>query len=79
LRLIVEVRGTLNGVYSKPLELNSTTSSTNVYTATIPENWIKEPETVESDVLPSSAASLRSPAFVRPLCCPLELDRFGSL
>jgi hypothetical protein len=79
LQLIVEVRGTLNGVYSKPLELNSTTSSTNVYTATIPENWIKEPETVESDVLPSSAASLRSPAFVHPLCCPLELDRFGAL
>jgi hypothetical protein len=52
LPLIVEVKGKLNGVHSVPLELNST--GTNVYTATIPENWIKEPETVESDVLPSS-------------------------
>ena len=52
LPLSIEVKGKLNGVHSVPLELNSTGS--NVYTATIPENWIKEPETVESDVLPSS-------------------------
>jgi hypothetical protein len=55
LPLIVEVKGKLNGVHSVPLELNSTGS--NVYSAMIPENWIKEPETVESAVLPSSVTA----------------------
>jgi hypothetical protein len=64
LKLTFEVMGKLNrGRHSAPLEPNS--AATNVYTATIPENWIKEPETVESDVLPSSMAApirFRSPA-----------------
>ena len=36
---------------SAPLEPDTT--GINVYTAAIPENWIKMPETVESDDLPS--------------------------
>jgi hypothetical protein len=60
LQLTVVVKGQLNGVHSVPLELDG--SDTNVYTATIPGNLIKEPETVESDVLPSSAAPRSSRA-----------------
>jgi hypothetical protein len=61
LQLTVEVTGKLNGAYSVPLELSSPGSNavTNVYTATIPENSIKEPGIVESDDLPSSAARFR--------------------
>ncbi len=51
LQLTVEVKGKLNGVQRAPLEPDSI--GTNVYTAAIPENWIKTPETVESDDLPS--------------------------
>ena len=62
LQLTVVVNGTVNGGHSVPLELG--TAGANVYTAKIPETWIKEPETVESDVLPSSVAAttpFRSP------------------
>ena len=51
LQLTVEVKGNLNGVQRAPLEPDG--ASSNVYSATIPENWIKTPETVESDVPPS--------------------------
>ena len=51
LQLTVQVKGNLNGVQRAPLEPDST--GINVYTAAIPENWIKMPETVESDDLPS--------------------------
>jgi hypothetical protein len=67
------------GGHSAPLEPDS--AGTNVYTATIPENWIKEPETVESDVLPScvdaaTAATqlFRSPAS-RPSAATSDLTR----
>jgi hypothetical protein len=60
LQLTVEVTGKLNGAYSVPLKLDG--SGTNVYTATIRETWIKEPETVESGVLPSSSAPRSSRA-----------------
>jgi hypothetical protein len=77
LQLTVEVRGKLNrGGHSAPLEPDS--AGTNVYTATIPENWIKEPETVESDVLPSSVAAatrLRHPL----LRVPAAFVRFDSI
>jgi hypothetical protein len=64
LQLAVEVRGKVNrGRLSAPLEPN--TAGTNVYTATIPENWIKEPENVESDVLPGSGGH------------PIPLPRLG--
>ena len=51
LQLTVQVKGNLNGVQRAPLEPDTT--GINVYTAAIPENWIKMPETVESDDLPS--------------------------
>jgi hypothetical protein len=70
LQLAVEVRGKLNrGRHSAPLEPNS--AGSNVYTATIPENWIKEPETVESDV---STTIFRSPASR-----PRRIVRFDSI
>ena len=67
LQLTVVVNGTVNGGHSVPLELG--TAGTNVYTAKIPETWIKEPETVESDVLPSSvAATTRFRSLAPPRC-----------
>ena len=75
LQLIVEVKGQSNGVHSVPLELNST--GTNVYTATIPENWIKEPETVESAVLPSSVTVTTRFRFASPPRRPIESDRLA--
>jgi hypothetical protein len=57
LPLTVEVRGKLNKVHSAPLQLSSAYADQNVYEATIPENWLKEPETVENGVLPSHAAA----------------------
>jgi hypothetical protein len=70
LQLAVEVRGKLNrGRHSAPLEPNS--AGSDVYTATIPENWIKEPETVESDV---PTTIFRSPASR-----PRRIVRFDSI
>jgi hypothetical protein len=75
LQLAVEVRGKVyRGRHSAPLKPSS--AGSNVYTATIPENWIKEPETVESEGLPRSVAAatgFRSPAW-RPHCV-LRFDR----
>jgi hypothetical protein len=64
LQLTVVVKSKLNGVHSVPLQLNSPGSNAvpNGYTATIPENWVKEPETVESEGLPSSVARPRDSA-----------------
>jgi hypothetical protein len=72
LQLTVEVKGKLNGVQRAPLEPDIT--GTNVYTATIPENWIKTPETVESDVPPSQPLdvtlhAVHSPTGLDCLAC----------
>jgi hypothetical protein len=56
LQLTVEIKGKLNEAYSVPLKHKTGVGVTNVYTATIRGNWIKEPETVESDVLPLDSA-----------------------
>jgi hypothetical protein len=72
------VNGTVNGVHSVPLQLNSPGSNAapNGYTATIPENWIREPETVESEGLPSSvAATTRFRSLASRPHCVLRFDR----
>jgi hypothetical protein len=74
LQLAVEVRGKLNrGRHSAPLE--PITAGANVYTATIPENWIKEPETVESGVLRTTRFRFLAsrPCHV----CSIWLDRLA--
>ena len=79
-----EVKGKLNGVQRAPLEPGSTGS--NVYTATIPENWIKTPETVESDVrranrsivLHSSMRGAFSTGLACLACCNPRSDGWSS-
>jgi hypothetical protein len=65
LLLSVELEGKLNKVSaSLPLRL---VTGTNIYNATIPENWIREPEEIKRDILPmpchATANRLRSVAM----------------
>jgi hypothetical protein len=48
LQLFLDFRGKLNKNHSTPLQLKG--GGTNVYTATIVETWIRDQETVQSDV-----------------------------
>jgi hypothetical protein len=47
LPLRLDILGSLNKNHSTPLA--QTSNGTNVYKATIPELWVREPETVQSE------------------------------
>ncbi len=76
LQLRLELRGKLNENHSTLLELDS--SGTSVFKATISETWIREPETVQRDILPcrdacapcdkSAAPRFNADASFRSMC-----------
>jgi hypothetical protein len=71
LQLQLGFRGNLNNNHSTPLQLKADgTNATNVYSATIAETWVREPETVQSD----ASAFFRLP-YCRRACSAAPLLR----
>jgi hypothetical protein len=75
--LRLDVLGNLNKNHSTPLA--QTGSGTNTYKARIPELWVREPETVQSEVFAASCSQRKAAVGCCRLLCPAVMPILASL